>query len=126
MPEETDAYLRVWCGLASQQPPKEFGYRMPFDTPRRLVLKNAKGEETRLYNQILPFMVRGYNSVPVGEGRIELVEDLSSSDPAAGVRTLAGMPVRLEKSKYYTAAMWQESEKIALKIWEDLPAILPP
>jgi len=126
VPEEIGAYLRVWCGLAPQQPPKEFGYRMPFDTPRRLILKDAKGEETRLYNQILPFMVRGYNSVPAGEGQLELVEDLSASDPSVGFRSLAGMPVRLQKSKYYTAAIWLEAGKIALKVWEDLPAILPP
>jgi hypothetical protein len=125
-PEEVGAYLRVWCGLAPQQPPKEFGYRMPFNTPRRLLIKNPKGEETPLYNQITPFMVRGYNSVPAGEGQIELVEDISASDPTAGVRSLAGMPVRLQKSKYYTAAIWLEAGKVTLKVWEDLPAILPP
>jgi hypothetical protein len=120
------AYLRVWCALAPDQEAKEPGYRVPFKNKHSLLLIPEKSEPVVIYNQIMPFMARGYTSASLGRGKLGLYEIVKNSAGVAENRLLAQDSVNMENGKFYTVAIWFDGSQIQLKAWEDLPAILPP
>jgi hypothetical protein len=123
---ELSAYLRVWCALAPDQEVKEPGYRVPFKNKNSLILIPEKSDPVVIYNQLMPYMVRGYNRVPLGKGKIGLYEISKNSSSFEENRLLASDYLNLLEEKFYTVAMWNDGGKIQLKAWEDFPPILPP